>query len=396
MSAEATPAEGPPAELAPLRLDGESIVGAGGVFRPERFGGLAYSRECDRFYAMDTKSFRAMRSFTQPTCPAPAGHGESSFVGEFAQRPIPDRPMVVNCLVTAYCPLRCRYCHADDLMGPFRAGESDDDLDRIVRTAELVPAMVAVITGGDPIVRPDRAIHVIERLAESKALVLDTSGAGDIGPLLPAMKAHNVHLRVSLDAASASPNDEVRPIDRRHLPLGTSSHAQALETIRRARRADVRTTVQTVVTSRNEHEAELLRLHDLLVDLGVRHWALHVMVNAGRGAQPRSRRLRPSGESLARLPATVDRLRLEGSPVHVRITRTDQQPNAVILVNNRGDLYAERGGAMGKVKIGSAESSASEIEKAFRATIDLAAHADRYLMRRPATLGRHGDRAAQE
>ena len=94
MSAKATPAEGPPDELRSAGLDGESVIGAN-VFRREDFGGLAYSRACDRFYAMDEMGFQAIQSSPQPqsfaTCPAQAGHEDASLIGELRQRPVPDR-----------------------------------------------------------------------------------------------------------------------------------------------------------------------------------------------------------------------------------------------------------------------------------------------------------------
>lgn len=393
--------------LGPLTTAGATGLRRGGLrdgvrLRREAFGALAYVTDTDRFFALDPAAAALVGSLmedrpvgddewaavvelaragvlgTQPVTPCAPGNRPSLIGPGLAGLPEPAEPMVVNCFITAHCPLRCRYCHADDLMQSFRAEESDDDLERVAATAAAVPAMVAVITGGDPIVRPDRAAWLIARLAPEKAIVVDTSGAGDIRPLLPVLKEHAGHLRISVDSADAALHDRVRPINRRYLGRDTSSHATALRSLERAVAADIPTTVQTVVSRTNEDEALLMSLAWRLRDIGVRNWVLHVAVPAGKAADPRNRRVLPTGGVSGVLAAVTRRIEAEQGFLRVRVTATHTNPNAVVLVGSRGDVYVENGTA-GKLRVAEAGVTRERLAQLFRERVDRAAHADRYL-----------------
>lgn len=372
--------------------------------RRETYGALAYMPDLDQFAALDHDAARLAEavilgkteiSFDRwpiaeelarvgvlniPSVTSSRLRLGRSLVGNFQGLPSVAEPLVVNTFATAICPLRCGYCHADDLMKPFRASETDDDIDRVAATAAAIPAMVAVITGGDPILRPDRTERLITALASEKAIVVDTSGAGDITPLIPAMKSVQGHLRVSLDSAEAAVHDRLRPINARMLKRGTSSHTAAWKTIRRAVAADVATTVQTVVSSANEDPSALVGLARQLVENGVRQWVLHVAVPAGRAAEPRNRRLLPRGDMPRLLSDVVRRIGGEAAlgTMRVRVTATHTNPNAVLLVGSRGDVYVETG-PTGKVKIAESTTDRDELVRLFRENIDAHAHANRYL-----------------
>jgi MoaA/NifB/PqqE/SkfB family radical SAM enzyme len=369
--------------------------------RPEPYGAVAYVPEIDRFVALDhpavallddaglreapaddaqrrTLERLAAAGLVEPTAYRPlAGR---SLIGDFADFPEVAAPLVVNVFATAWCPLRCRYCHADDLMQPFREAEADEDIDRVAATAAAVPAMVAVVTGGDPILYPDRTARLISRLAPEKAIVVDTSGAGPIVPLIPLLKEVQGHLRVSLDSADAGRHDRLRPINPRLLARGTSSYAEAWATIRHAMEADVAVTVQTVVSRANQRETELIALARKLVAAGVRNWVLHIAVAAGKAAEGRGRKLLPTDDVRLILDRVAARLETEAEfrTLRLRITATHAAPNAVLLVGSRGELYVETG-PTGKVRITSQPGDPDEMAGLFRTHVDRRAHAGRYL-----------------
>ena len=215
-----------------MDLGGGVRLGRGVRVRTEPFGYLAYVGDRDHFFAIDHVGARVVDAAQLGIPLAPrdepvarvlarygvvaadggqAYHHGVSLIGDFDAVPPIGRPLVVNCFATAECPLRCRYCYADDLMRREREGARDDDVDLVAAMADAVPALVAVITGGEPLARPDRTERLISRLAGTKALVLDTSGAGDLEPLLPALQEARVHLRVSLDSFDRQLNDRLRP-----------------------------------------------------------------------------------------------------------------------------------------------------------------------------------------
>jgi MoaA/NifB/PqqE/SkfB family radical SAM enzyme len=377
---------------------------AGVRVRTEGFGAIAYVPDRDQFVALDHAAASLVESVavgnTQiddanwplaedlarvgvlgiPTISAAHFRPGRSLVGDFPDLPAVDYPLVVNTFATAICPLRCRYCHADDLMQPFRVTETDGDVDLVAATAGAVPAMVAVITGGDPIMRPDRTERLIKALSPEKAIVIDTSGAGDAKALILLLKSIEGHLRVSLDSADAKIHDRLRPINPRYLSRGDSSYAAAWETIERAVRADVATTVQTVVSSANDNPEALIRLARHLVANGVQQWVLHVAVPAGRAAEARNQRLLPGGDVrrlLAKVMRTIED-DAELATLRVRVTATHRNPNAVLLVGSRGDLYIETG-PTGKVKLAPSTTDRNELVRLFRGNVDARAHANRYL-----------------
>jgi MoaA/NifB/PqqE/SkfB family radical SAM enzyme len=397
-----TEANDPPETHRGAMLSTQSHSGRGrrrvGVrLREEPFGALAYVPDRDHFVALDRKAFHLLESgdtenraltaelaragvLDIPSVPERNFRSGRALIGDFPDLPDVTAPMVVNAFTTAFCPLRCGYCHAEDLMQPFRTGETDDDIDRVAMTAAAVPAMVAVVTGGDPILRPDRTERLIMALAPEKAIVIDTSGAGDITPLLPILKGVQGHLRVSVDSADATVHDRLRPINPRLLPRGTSSHAAAWTTIHRAVAADVATTVQTVISSANEDRGALIALARRLTDEGIRQWVLHVAVAAGRAAEPHNRRLLPRGDMSQLLADVLNEIETDPTlaGLRVRVTATHTSPNAVLLVGSRGDLYAETGPA-GKVRITEATSDQDALRRLFHERIDRRAHTDRYL-----------------
>jgi MoaA/NifB/PqqE/SkfB family radical SAM enzyme len=315
------------------------------------------------------------------TVPASAQrpHFGASLLGHFDEPPVVREPLVVNCFATAHCPLRCRYCHADDLMQSYRDTESDDEPWRVARMAAAVPALVAVVTGGEPLIRPDRTAVLVRGLAAAgKAVVLDSSGVGELDPVLPVLREYGVHVRISMDSLDRSDNDRLRPINRRYLPAGTSSGQRALATLSDVAAAGLATTVQTVVTAGNEDLERLRTMRDGLIALGVRNWVLHVVVPAGKAALPRNRGLRTSPYVLPTLAELVKVSEDERLPLNIRVTGTHRAPNSVLLIGSQGDLYVEREFG-GKLRIAGPDDSRVDVVEAFRRHVNLVEHVSRYL-----------------
>jgi predicted adenylyl cyclase CyaB len=385
-------------------------IRSGVRFRDDVFGGVCYVPQRDDFFAADKKVFAFLQTLSsnwreisesearaisalaslgicetvEPTV-AEVAYCGPSFLGEFVELPTVSLPLVVNCFCTAHCPLLCIYCHADDLMKQFRASESEDDLENVAATANMLPAMVAVITGGDPLTRPDRAVRLIERLAHEKALVLDTSGVGDIEPLIPVLKRHQVHVRVSLDAISQQ-NQKLRPPNRQYVSERAASANGATRTIDRCLKEGIPVTIQTVVTSRNENPDEWLDLRDWLLARGVRNWVLHVVVKGGSARRieeaargKRSGGISPSEEVYIKLWRLVEGTMNAGLPIDIRCTDTDTTPNSVLLVGSKGDVYTEGYAHKGKVCLYNVGDARPDLIQALWPHLDRFGHARRYL-----------------
>src|SRR5690348_2934091 len=372
--------------------------------RREPFGAIVYVTKRDHFFVLDRRHTELLLDKRPPAGPedlerlrrlgeltgGPRAVDGRSLLGEFDRLPVSAKPLVVNCFTTAHCPLRCAYCHADDLMVGYRAsegngqGDSDRWLREVVRVAAATPAMVGVVTGGEPLARPDRAERLIAALAEDKAVVLDTSGvAGRVegfARMIKTLQRYGVHVRVSMDSIDAAVNDALRPINRRYLPLGTSAHAHAQDAVRRAVGAGLGCSVQTVVTTRNGNLDGLLRFRDALVDLGVTTWALHQVVPAGKAALPNRTRLLGGSATQATLVELVRRSAADGVPIDIRLTSTHRAPNSTLLISARGELSVENpsGGAKILIKVPRFRARAAVL-RCFREHVDLEGHASRYL-----------------
>ncbi|GGQ40073.1 radical SAM protein [Couchioplanes azureus] len=317
---------------------------------------------------------------TEPRTPHRAFFGRS-VVGRLDGLPPVTEPLVVNCFATAHCPLRCTYCHADDLMTGYREQENARWLERVLRVAGATPAMVGVVTGGEPLARVDRTERLVERLAATgKAVVLDTSGVGDLGRIVPLLHRHRVHVRVSLDSADPAVNDALRPANRRFVPLGTSAAGHAREAIRQAVRAGIPCSVQTVVTARTTSVAGLLALRDLLVGLGVTTWVLHIVVPVGKAADPRRAALLAPATAQDVLDEVVRRTAAEGLPIDIRLTGTHRAPNSTLLISARGELAVEDVARSGKKTFVLPRLGLrGAVLRHFRTHVDLEGHASRYL-----------------
>jgi predicted adenylyl cyclase CyaB len=385
-------------------------LGRGVRRRQDVFGGVCYVPSRDDFFAIsrdvfplveclefgwkevseeEVPSYSVLASLgiceTKGPVVGQVSYSGPSFLGIFPEIPTVSEPLVLNCFSTAHCPLRCLYCHADDLMKDFRPGEVDDDLDNVVATASMIPAMVAVITGGDPLTRPERAERLIRRLAGQKALVLDTSGVGDIAKLLPTLIEFNVHVRISLDSPG-DVNDVLRPINPKYVPRGLRSRDIAEDTIMRCLAAGLNVSVQTVVSRKNDTYADLADLRDWLISRGVKHWVLHVAVKGGnarkieKAAQKKRRGgILPGPKVYSELWRLVEETIRRKLPVDIRCTDTDTSPNSVLLVGSKGDLVTEGYAHDGKVVLYSAGQARPDMLAALWPHIDRFGHARRYL-----------------
>jgi len=84
------------------------------------------------------------------------------------------------------CPLRCVWC---DTEYAFHGGEKMT-LDAIIERVREIGTPVIEITGGEPLVHPNAFVLAKRLLDEGFTVLVETSGAIDIGPLDP--RAHRI------------------------------------------------------------------------------------------------------------------------------------------------------------------------------------------------------------
>jgi MoaA/NifB/PqqE/SkfB family radical SAM enzyme len=179
--------------------------------------------------------------------------------------------------LTRACDLACRHCRAEAVPGR-DPGELDTAEGR--RLLEALcgfgePRPHVVLTGGDPLKRPD----FWDLLAHGVRLGLDVAVApsgtpsltGQVVTRFATAGAHAMSL--SLDGADAAGHDGFRGIP--------GCFERTLEAGRAAVAAGLSLQVNTLVTAATL--ADLPRIHALVAGLGAARWSLFFLVQVGRG-----------------------------------------------------------------------------------------------------------------
>ena len=179
--------------------------------------------------------------------------------------------------VTQACDLACRHCRAEASPRPDPAELTKREglalIDRLARFGAPLPHLV--LTGGDPLKRPD----LFELIGAARALGFGVSVAPSATPLLtPEMIARlgaaGVEaVSLSLDGSDAARHDALRRVPGCFDRTVAAAHACAV--------AGLPFQVNTVVC--RETLADLAAIHAVAAGLGAARWSLFFLVAVGRG-----------------------------------------------------------------------------------------------------------------
>lgn len=191
-------------------------------------------------------------------------------------------PMIIYWELTNACGLACRHCRAtaqpEPAPGELTTAEAIRVLDDMLGFAgegEALPHVV--MTGGDPLKRPDLA----ELVAAATARGLGVSLAPAVTPLLTReklfwMKEIGVQaISLSLDGSTAAYHDGVRMVP------GTFD--ATLEALDIAAEAGLSVQVNTLVTDTTA--ADLPAVYELLSRHTLMQWSLFFLISIGRGTE---------------------------------------------------------------------------------------------------------------
>ncbi|MFO0709619.1 MAG: radical SAM protein [Sandaracinus sp.] len=185
-------------------------------------------------------------------------------------------PMRVYWEITRACGLACRHCRAE--AAPTRAKEeldTEEGYRLLTQLASADPKPHVVLTGGDPLERPD----LFDLLAKGQELGLGMSVSPSATPRLTEeairrLKAANVEaISLSIDGATEATHDGIRGV--------SGTFARTLVAGRQARELGLPFQVNTLVSE--ETLAEIPAIEALARDLGAARWSLFFLVSVGRG-----------------------------------------------------------------------------------------------------------------
>jgi radical SAM protein len=190
--------------------------------------------------------------------------------------PFDRAPFIVIWETTRACALACVHCRAE--ANPHRnpdeltTEEGTRLIDQVAAFGD--PAPILVLTGGDPLRRPDIVDLVAHARAKGVSVSLTPSGTGAVTEArLRELKAAGLsRLAVSLDGATAQTHDAFRMV--------VGSHRHTMRIIERARQLDLPLQINTTVCRWTVDE--LPELARRMEKFGVVLWALFFLIPVGR------------------------------------------------------------------------------------------------------------------
>ena len=187
-----------------------------------------------------------------------------------------ERPFIVIWETTQACDLACVHCRA--CAQPIRSALelSTDEAKRLIDEVAALEAPVFVLTGGDPLKRPD-IFELVEYASTHRVRISLTPSAT---PLLTQEAIHKLkqcglaRLAISLDGPSAEIHDAFRRVP--------GSYDWTLRAVRWAREIGMPVQINTTITRRNlQHTDSIIAL---LEQLDIVLWSVFFLVPTGRGS----------------------------------------------------------------------------------------------------------------
>jgi radical SAM protein len=188
-----------------------------------------------------------------------------------------EAPFLVIRELTRACDLACRHCRAEAVTHRNPLELSTEQGMRLMDDVRRFGRPLFVLTGGDPLKRPD-VVQLVEYGASiGLRMAMTPSGTPLMTePVLRRLKSAGLsRLAVSLDGSSAVIHDAFRGVD--------GSYAWTIRMLEVAREIGITTQVNTTVSTHNL--ADFDALCDLMVRLGITLWSVFFLVPTGR-AQP--------------------------------------------------------------------------------------------------------------
>jgi AdoMet-dependent heme synthase len=196
----------------------------------------------------------------------------------YSRRDFDHSPFVIFYELTQACDLVCRHCracaqparHPEEL----RAEQARQLLDQL---ASFPKPPLVVLTGGDPLKRPD----VFDLVRYGVVAGLEIAMTPSATPLVTRdalcrlRDAGLSRLAVSLDGADAATHDGLRGV--------AGSFDRTLEILGDGRREGLPLQVNTTITQLNADQVD--RIADLLAPQGIALWSVFFLIPVGRGDQ---------------------------------------------------------------------------------------------------------------
>jgi radical SAM protein len=229
-----------------------------------------------------------------------------------------DRPLLAIWETTQACDLACVHCRASAQPNRDVGELSTEEAHYLIDQIAEMEIPVFVMTGGDPLKRPDIYDLVSYAASKPKLNVCLTPSATPLLTLdaVRQLKESGLHrLAISLDGATAEVHDSFRGI------MGAYEHT--LQAIRWANEVGLQIQINSSMTRRNLDQIEALA--DLLEQFKISLWSVFFLVPTGRGQIDDLPSAREFEEAFARLYTISRRVRF-----HIKTTEAQHYRRYVL------------------------------------------------------------------
>ena len=183
-------------------------------------------------------------------------------------------PFLVIWETTQACDLACLHCRASAVPRRDPRELTTDEAKRLIDTVRRFGRPLFVLTGGDPLKRPDTVELVRYGAGAGLRMAMTPSGTPLMTPEILA-RLHGAglaRLAVSLDGATAEQHDRFRGV--------AGSWAWTIRMLEAARELGLSTQINTTISRHNVHDLE--SLITLMERLGISLWSVFFIVPTGR------------------------------------------------------------------------------------------------------------------
>ncbi len=226
-------------------------------------------------------------------------------------------PSVIAWETTRRCPLNCRHCRGGAMDREYRGELSRAEAEAMLRSISSICAPVLILTGGEPMSRPD--IYDLAKFADSLGMRVVMAPCG---PMLNSKSVRKIissgikAISISLDGADAKTHDSFRGTE--------GAFDSALNAIRCAREAGLPFQINTTVSKINADQ--LPDMLDLAVREGAETLDLFFLVPTGRGKTLETLALSPrESEKVLNWICEVS----AAAPIHLKTTCAPQLARAM-------------------------------------------------------------------
>jgi AdoMet-dependent heme synthase len=235
------------------------------------------------------------------------------------------KPSIVAFEITRRCPLHCRHCRAVSVSADGVDGLSTEQCKRILDSIIQLKKCVVVLTGGEPMTRPDVFELVEYGQSIGHRMAVATCGAMMTAVAVERFKEAGLQsFSFSLDGATEQGHDEFRGVH--------GAFQMVLKAACLAYDAGLRFQINTVITALNADKLDLIA--QLAVDLSAACWNPFMLVPVGRAGQDTTLFLSPQQyeavlHKLAQIKINLPiELRVTCGPQFARIAQQMKIPGA--------------------------------------------------------------------